>query len=150
MKKRWINPRIFARENQTKLKQTFTKEERLYEKKLLEQLFKDGKSFFIFPFKVFVFPLKTTAKYPAKVLISVPKRNFKRAVDRNRIKRLVREAYRHNKYILWPPGKKAGCIYPLLIGLIYTAKVHLDYEEVERKIILILQQLLEKNEQVTE
>ncbi|GMT45255.1 MAG: ribonuclease P protein component [bacterium] len=150
MKKRWINPRIFARENKTKLKQTFTKEERLHEKKLIERLFKDGKSFFTFPFQVFFSPLKTTSRYPARVLISVPKRNFKRAVDRNRIKRLVREAYRRNKYILCPPGKKAGCTHPLLIGLIYTAKVHTDYVEVERKIILILQQLFEKNEQVTE
>jgi len=136
-------------ENKTKLRQTFTKEERLHEKKLTEQLFKDGKSFFTFPFRVFFSPLKTSSRYPARVLVSVPKRNFKRAVDRNHIKRLVREAYRRNKYILCPPGKKAGCIHPQLIGLIYTAKVHTDYVEVERKIILILQQLLEKNEQIT-
>ncbi|VAW29050.1 Ribonuclease P protein component [hydrothermal vent metagenome] len=82
-----------------------------------------------------------------KVLFSVPKRNFNRAVDRNRIKRLMREAYRRNKSIF--PGQEKGCRHQLLIGLIYTAKVHMDYAEIERKIILILQQLLEKNEQVT-
>ena len=132
----------------TKLKQTFVKEERLHEKKSMDQLFRNGKSFFIFPFKVFYLPLGTAAHFPAKVLISVPKKNFSRAVDRNRIKRLVREAYRSNKSVLCVEEKE-NCRHPLLIGLIYTAKVHLDYVEIERKIILILQQLLEKNEQVT-
>jgi len=131
------------------LKQTFVKEERLYEKKLMDQLFKNGKSFFVFPFKVFYLSLGTTARFPSKVLISVPKKNFNRAVDRNRIKRLMREAYRRNKYLLCPSGHEKSCRHPLLIGLIYTAKVHIDYVEIERKIILILQQLLEKNEQVT-
>ena len=135
-------------EKDTKLKQTFAKEERLYEKKLIDQLFKDGKSFFVFPFKVFYMPLATDGHYLPKVLLSVPKRNFKRAVDRNRIKRLMREAYRRNKSVLF--SEKDGCWHQLLIGLIYTAKVEMDYVEIERKIILILQQLLEKNEQVTE
>jgi len=129
------------------LKQTFTKEERLYEKKLMDQLFRYGKSFFVFPFKVFYQQLDTTAPYPAKILISVPKRNFNRAVDRNRIKRLVREAYRRNKVVLCPSGQKGPCRNPFLIGLIYTAKDHMDYVEVERKIILILQQLQKNYEQ---
>ncbi len=127
------------------MKQTFTKQERLYEKKLMHQLFKGGNSFFVFPFKVFYVVLDQAAPYPAKVLISVPKRNFKRAVDRNRIKRLVREAYRKNKALLLSPGKdseKPNRTY--LIGLIYTPKVHMDYAEIERKIILILQQLQKK------
>ncbi len=134
-------------ENNTTLKQTFAKEERLYEKKLIDQLFKDGKSFFVFPFKVFFMPLATDGYFLPKVLLSVPKRNFKRAVDRNRIKRLMREAYRRNKSVLC--GEEEACRNQLLIGLIYTAKVEMEYVEVERKIILILQQLLEKNEQVT-
>jgi len=135
-------------ENNTNLKQTFAKEERLYEKKLIDQLFKDGKSFFVFPFKVFYVPLEVEGYFLPKVLLSVPKRNFKRAVDRNRIKRLMREAYRRNKSSL--SKEEEGCRHQLLIGLIYTAKVEMDYVGIERKIILILQQLLEKNEQVTE
>jgi ribonuclease P protein component len=133
----------------TPLKQTFKKEERIYERKLLDQLFKNGKSFFVYPFKVYYFSLEKTGCYPARVLISVPKRNFKRAVDRNRIKRLIREAYRRNKWILCPSGNKNDCRRQYLIGLIYTAKTHMDYVEVERKIILILQQLQKRNEQVT-
>ncbi len=127
------------------MKQTFAKQERLYEKKLMHQLFKGGKSFFVFPFKVYYVVLDKAAPYPAKVLISVPKRNFKRAVDRNRIKRLVREAYRKNKAILLSHenGEK-NQTGTYLIGLIYTPKVHMDYAEIERKIILILQQLQKK------
>lgn len=131
-------------ENLIKLKQTFAKEERMHEKKLIDQLFKNGKSFFVFPFKVLYMPLTTDGQLLPKVLISVPKRNFKRAVDRNRIKRLMREAYRRNKPVLSGQGK--DCRHQLLIGLIYMAKVHMDYAEIERKIILILQRLIEQDE----
>ncbi len=111
----------------------------MYEKKLMDRLFKSGKTFFVFPFKVFYILLEEPAPYPAKVLISVPRRNFKKATDRNRIKRLVREAYRRNKAILWPENRSHNKTW--VIGLIYTPKVHMDYREIERKIILILQQL---------
>ena len=114
----------------------------------MEQLFKSGKSFFVFPFKVFYDVTEQGAPYPAKVLISVPKRNFKKAVDRNRIKRLVREAYRRNKAILGAYKTAKEGSRTLLIGLIYTPKVHMDYKEIERKIILILQQL-KKHEQTS-
>ncbi len=128
------------------MKQTFTKAERLHEKKLMDRLFKGGKSFFVYPFKVFYLLLDEASPYPAKVLISVPKRNFKKATERNRIKRLVREAYRRNKTVLCPGENSKGCNRTLVIGLIYTAKVQMDYRDTERKIILILQQLQNKNE----
>ncbi len=130
------------------MKQQFKKEERLHEKKLIGKLFKEGKSFFKFPFKVFYFKLEDAEEYPAKVLISVSKRNFKRAIDRNRIKRLVREAYRKNKGILCGGSDSETCPATWVIGLIHTGNVIPDYEEVEKKIILILQELL-KSEQAT-
>jgi ribonuclease P protein component len=129
-----------------KVKETFKKEERLSEKKLIESLFKDGKTFYKFPFKVFYYKLEEAEAYPAKVLISVSKRNFKRAVDRNHIKRLVREAYRKNKNILCEASNTENCRTTWVIGLIHTGNVIPEYEEVEKKIILILQELL-KNEQ---
>lgn len=128
------------------MKQTFKKEERLSEKKLIASLFKDGKTFYKFPFKVFYRKLEEAEDYPAKVLISVSKRNFKRAVDRNHIKRLIREAYRKNKSILCGESNAENCQTTWVIGLIHTGNVIPEYEEVEKKIILILQELL-KNEQ---
>lgn len=124
------------------MKQTFCKEERLSEEKLIDQLFKEGKSFFQFPFKVVFLPMEDAVPYHAKILISVPKRNFKKAVDRNHIKRLIREAYRKNKFILDKGNKDQ--LY--LIGFIYTTARQLTYQEIEKKIILVLQQLKQEHE----
>lgn len=126
--------------------QQFKKEERLHEKKLIELLFKEGKSFFKFPFKVFYLRLEEAESYPAKVLISVSKHNFKHAVDRNHIKRLIREAYRKNKYLLCPEQIGENCPKTWVVGLVYTGNTISEYKEVEKKIILILHELL-KNEQ---
>ena len=80
-----------------------------------------------------------------QLLISVPKRNFKKAVDRNKIKRLVRESYRKNKSSLL--DSRVSSEKQLLIGLVYTGNTILPYAEIERKIILILQRLIEQDEQ---
>ena len=80
---------------------------------------------------------------PVQVLVSVSKRNFKNAVDRNRIKRLVREVYRKNKNILYETRNRQGKL--LLLGIIFTGKTIPEYAEVEQKIILILHRLNELN-----
>lgn len=81
---------------------TFTKNERLCSQKLIDALMqRSNPSFLNFPL-IFVWkqtPLPPQTK--VQVLISVSKRKFKRAVDRNQVKRLVREAYRLNKHLLY-------------------------------------------------
>ena len=82
---------------------TFTKQERITSRKLLEQLFMGGhRSMSAFPLRVvFMTMERAEGEPPVQVLVSVSKRHFKRAVKRNRVKRQIREAYRLNKYILW-------------------------------------------------
>jgi ribonuclease P protein component len=127
------------------LKQTFSKKERLVSKKQIDRLFHEGHSFFTFPYKViYIIDNQENNDLP-QLLISVPKRNFKKAVDRNKIKRLTREAYRKNKTPLIEAyaERKTG----LLLGLLYTSKTMLSYADIERKIILILQLLIEQDGQ---
>lgn len=129
------------------MKQGFKKEERLNEKKLVQQVFKEGKSFFKYPFKVFYLEYDKPTSYPAKVMITVAKRNFKKAVTRNKIKRLIREAYRKNKYLLCDTNTNENikCFKTYTIVLIYVGKEVVKYQEIEKKINLILQELKHKN-----
>ena len=128
--------------------QTFKKKERLYEKKIINELFEKGLNFYINPFKIVYFKTDIESEYPAKVMIAISSRNFKKAVDRNHIKRLVREAYRKNKNILYDAlndsSKKIAFI------LLYTGKIKISYQDIESKIILILQRLVKENEEITE
>ncbi len=129
----------------TTLRQTFTKEERLHSQKQIDRLFDEGLSFFAFPFKVIYLAENVGDACLPQLLISVSRKNFKRAVDRNKIKRLIREAYRKNKVSL--VNNAFSKQVSMKIGLIYTAKTILPYAEIERKIILLLQRLIEQDGQ---
>ena len=122
-----------------KEKQTFTKEERLSSRKLIEQVATEGKSFLVHPFKVIALEIKEEQKYPAQVMMSVAKKRFPRAVDRNRIKRLMREAYRKNKHTLYTALNEQNRKFALM--LIYIGSELPEYKLTEDKIILILQRL---------
>ncbi len=76
---------------------TFKKEERLCNKKLIDQLYHNGSSFLCYPFKVSWLITTAPQLSPAQVLFSVSKKRYKKAVDRNLIKRRMREAYRLHK-----------------------------------------------------
>lgn len=119
--------------------ETFKKEERLNNKKVIEYLFTNGSTFFSHPFKVVWCEHKTNTQYPASILISISKYNFRKAVVRNRLKRQCREIYRKNKNQLYGflETKGVNCVF----ALIYSAKDNLSYTELEKKIILILQRL---------
>ncbi|WP_259343320.1 ribonuclease P protein component [Capnocytophaga canis] len=79
----------------------FSKEEKLCKLEHIQKLFSEGKSVQSFPLKFLYIPIeKRRENTQFQLLISVPKRNFKKAVDRNRIKRLIRESYRLQKHQL--------------------------------------------------
>ena len=79
-----------------KQRYTFKKEEKLKSRKTIEQLFKEGKPFSNFPFRV-IWKLNETGSAALQCGFAVSSRHFKKAVDRNRVKRLMREAYRLQK-----------------------------------------------------
>ena len=121
---------------------SFRKEERLYKKKQIQELFDKGSSFYLFPFKIIVLPHPDATHPVHQVLISVSSKNFRRAVDRNLIKRRIREAYRLQKAKLRKNPK-------LTIAFLYTAKEILPFEEIGRKLLLAMARIeKEENSQV--
>lgn len=112
---------------------TFNKSARLSSRKDIKELFEKGSSFFLFPFKVLYLEDQKENNPSHQILISVPKRHHKTAVNRNRIKRLIREAYRLNQHILSEVSDKK-----LLIAYIYVSGDVLQYKEVESKLKKVL------------
>ncbi len=135
---------LFLYSNMSKVK--FKKEERLCTKIAIDKLFKSGESFVVYPYKVIY--KKTEKKVPTdelvKILITIPKRNFKKAAHRNQLKRRTKEAYRLNKAHFYSALNKKT--YSLDLGLIYIGSKELKYEELSSKIILILNRLITINE----
>lgn len=105
------------------------KHEILRSKKKIKELFENGSSFFLYPYKVFVLPDTTTENN--QVLFSVSKKYFKRAVDRNLVRRRMREAYRLNKKLLTDAQNDS---FSLSIALVYISKFKLPYIEIESKL----------------
>ena len=112
---------------------SFTKGERLSSFKEIQALMKKGETFFCYPFKVVYqnVMLSETAEEAATnaIIVSVPKRNFKRAVKRNLLKRRIRESYRLNKGLLVAPqGYRTNALF------VYVAKDVLEFKYIERKL----------------
>lgn len=98
-----------------------SKQDRLAKPKHIKILFREGKSFKISPFRVFYVKKIQETFSSNKVLFSVSKKRIRSAVKRNRIKRLLREAYRINKWILnLPDLKDSGVSFVFLIGYVYN------------------------------
>ena len=121
------------------MRSTFKKEERLCSKKAIDSLFATGKSFGEFPLRVIHKEEKLNSNYPVKALFSVPKKRFKKAVDRNKIKRQLIAAYRQNKHVLYPVLEK--CKKELSIAFVFTCSEHVPFDQIQDKIILSLQRL---------
>ena len=121
----------------------FPKTSRLHLRKEINELITTGKTIHVTPLKGF-YKILPAGESPLKMTVAVPKRNFKLAVDRNRIKRQIREAYRLNSQAAANFFKEQNSTVHLL--LVYTNRVSPEYVGLESKIILILQRLQERHE----
>ena len=112
------------------------KNERLCSFSEIQSLMKRGETFFHYPFKVVYQNISIEeegTQAPNAIMVSVPKRNFKRAVKRNLLKRRIRESYRLNKEILAAPQ---GCRTNILF--VYVSKDIKEFSYIEEKVKEIL------------
>jgi len=123
------------------MQQTFKKQEKLKKSKLIEKLFAQGKSLTEFPIKLISLEIEHESPYKIQAGVTVSKRSFKNAVDRNRIKRLLREVYRKNKYMIYESENTKKHIFMF----IYLGKTEFDYHVLEDKMKLLLQKFILKN-----
>ena len=121
---------------------TFSKSERITSRREIDLLFEQGSSFLVYPLRiVFLSIPKAVNSEPVSVLVSVAKRKFKRAVHRNRIKRLIRETYRLSKHDSLSMNLTDD---RLLIAFVYLSETIMTYQEIDNAMKKALQRLIEK------
>ncbi len=118
----------------------YPKKEKLKSKIVIDELFTTGKSVSKYPLRMVYVPSENSDNVPLKTGVSVSKRYFKKAVDRNYFKRLLREAYRHNKQMLLDNIEQ-----PYAIMLFYQSKNRLTYQEINEKMIKLFEKFIEAN-----
>ena len=122
---------------------TYPINEKLKSTKIIDLLFSEGKSVSKYPLRLVYVPLSDSEE-KLKIGVSVSKKHFKRAVDRNYFKRILRECYRLNKKLLHDHLDQ-----PYAIMFFYQTKERLTYQEINEKTILLFEKWIAvKNEDV--
>lgn len=122
----------------SKRRHTFHASERVKSKKLAQELFEKGSSFFLYPFVVRYCTDQEVCN--TQVLISAPKKKLRKAVQRNLVKRRIREAYRLNKFLLLDNISSK----PVVFSLVYVAGKPLKYQIIDQKIQALLVQMVDE------
>lgn len=121
------------------MKFTYNKHEKLKSRKLIKQLFESGKAVTVFPLRMIYLQMDHESKAPIQAGVSVSKRNFKLAVDRIKIKRLMREVYRLNKHELYENTSDK-----YIMMFIYLEKKEIPYSKLDEKMKTIMTAFLKK------
>lgn len=129
-------------------KNTFRKPEKICNQNQIDRLFKEGKSLQSGNFRLLFVETLAPGKSPVQVLIAVPKKNLHHAVDRNRMKRLIRESYRLSKHKILGAYSDAG--KHLDIAIIFTGKQCVSQAETTTAINALLDRLFVRYEKNTE
>ena len=122
----------------TEEKFTFTKAERITGEKRIDAIFASGKSFISYPLRVVYLQHEQSPIHSCSILITVPKKRIKKAVHRNRIKRLIRESYRLSKELIndIELGEQS-----LDIAFVYVKDTMSDYKEIQKGVKKALKQI---------
>lgn len=118
---------------------TYPKKERLKSKTTIGLLFSEGKSVSKYPLRLVYRQAEVDAEEKIKIGVSVSKKYFKRAVDRNYFKRVLRETYRLNKHLLLDHIQE-----PYSLMFFYQTKDKLSYEEINTKTIQLFEKFLQQ------
>ena len=120
----------------------FRKSERLCSKKDIQLLFEHGNSFGVYPFRLIWLDIEGGSEADARIVISIPKKRFKRAVTRNLLKRRIKESYRLRKGAFYEElsllNRKVNFV------VIYTGNKVLNYQELDHKISVLIARFLKE------
>jgi ribonuclease P protein component len=130
------------------IRNTFRKSEKICNQKQIDTLFASGKSYTSGLFRLIYLETEPGELPPVQVLIAVPKKNLRNAVDRNRMKRLIREAYRLSKHNISNVLAKAGKHYN--IAFVFMGKNCVSQSETSAAIIVLLNRLIQIHEKNSE
>ncbi|OUS02360.1 ribonuclease P protein component [Flavobacteriales bacterium 33_180_T64] len=121
------------------MSESYPKKEKLKSQKLIESLFQKGQSVSVYPLRLVYIKDPVTSDSSIKVGVSVSKRNFKKAVDRNRIKRVLREAYRLNKASYFNNNTT-----PLAFMILYIGKDGIEFDSIDTTMKQLLKKFTDK------
>ncbi|MDE3144051.1 MAG: ribonuclease P protein component [Bacteroidota bacterium] len=121
---------------------SYQSKEKLKSRKLMDQLFTAGKSVSVFPVKAMFNEIDAAIDFPVKAGVGVSIRNFKKAVDRNRIKRLLREAYRLNKQPLLDFATANN--KKIAVFFLFVDKTLPDFEMLQNKMPVLIDKLIKQ------
>ncbi|MGB0932727.1 MAG: ribonuclease P protein component [Lishizhenia sp.] len=126
------------------MSESFGKEYKLCSKTQIDAIFVNKCAVKAYPFLLYYQETTLNSQVPFQIVLSAPKRSFKRAPDRNRIKRVMKEVLRKNKSDLETHLSKTD--KQLALFLIYTSKDLPDYKQLDTKIVVLLNRLIEQTQ----